>query len=151
MLSPKKLGHIVLKVSDIKLSERFYTNIIGLRVTQKIPNTMVFMSASDDASHELALMSTDQIRSSPGKNSVGLYHFAWEMDSLEDLQQIYQKIKNNDVEVVGIGDHGISIGVYILDPDGNQVEIFYELPKNEWPNINIFKGNFPGALEHNLK
>lgn len=151
MLRPKKLGHLVLKVSDLNLSERFYTKIIGLRITQRISNTMVFMSASDNASHELALMSTDQIRSSPEKNSVGLYHFAWAMDSLEDLQQIYQKIKNNDIEVVGIGDHGISIGVYILDPDGNQVEIFYELPKNKWPNIDIFKGNFPGSLDPNLK
>ena len=151
MLRPKKLGHLVLKVSDLNLSERFYTKIIGLRITQRISNTMVFMSASDNASHELALMSTDQIRSSPEKNSVGLYHFAWAMDSLEDLQQIYQKIKNNDIEVMGIGDHGISIGVYILDPDGNQVEIFYELPKNKWPNINIFKGNFPGSLDPNLK
>jgi catechol 2,3-dioxygenase len=151
MLRPKKLGHLVLKVSDLNLSERFYTKIIGLRITQRISNTMVFMSASDNASHELALMSTDQIRSSPEKNSVGLYHFAWAMDSLEDLQQIYQKIKNNDIEVVGIGDHGISIGVYILDPDGNQVEIFYELPKNKWPNTDIFKGNFPGSLDPNLK
>ena len=151
MLRPKKLGHLVLKVSDLNLSERFYTKIIGLRITQRISNTMVFMSASDNASHELALMSTDQIRSSPEKNSVGLYHFAWAMDSLEDLQQIYQKIKNNDIEVMGIGDHGISIGVYILDPDGNQVEIFYELPKNKWPNINIFKGNFTGSLDPNLK
>ena len=151
MLRPKKLGHLVLKVSDLNLSERFYTKIIGLRITQRISNTMVFMSASDNASHELALMSTDQIRSNPGKNPVGLYHFAWAMDSLEDLQQIYQKIKNNDIEVVGIGDHGISIGVYILDPDGNQVEIFYELPKNKWPNIDMFKGNFPGSLDPNLK
>ena len=151
MLRPKKLGHLVLKVSDLKLSEKFYTEIIGLRITHRTSNTMIFMSASDDTSHELALMSTDQIRSIAGKDPIGLYHFAWEMDSLEDLQQIYQKIKNSDIKVVGIGDHGISIGVYILDPDGNQVEIFYELPKSEWPNIDIFTGSFPGSLDPNIR
>ena len=68
-----------------------------------------------------------------------------------NLSILYQKIKNSDIKVVGIGDHGISIGVYILDPDGNQVEIFYELPKSEWPNIDIFTGSFPGSLDPNIR
>ena len=54
---PKKLGHVVLRVRNVERSERFYAEVLGLHVTQRIPGRMVFMSASLDASHELALMS----------------------------------------------------------------------------------------------
>ena len=46
-------------------------------------------------------------------------------------------------EILDIGDHGISLGIYFADPDGNQIEVFYELPKEEWPEEEMFSGNFP--------
>ena len=57
---------------------------------------------------------------------VGLYHFAWEMESFEELKKLYQEMKQKNVNIGGIGDHGISIGVYFFDPDGNEVEIMMD-------------------------
>ena len=144
-VAPKKLGHIVLRVRDLEASERFYTDVLGLHVNTKIPGMMTFMSASDDSSHELGLMAIRNPASFNGPQ--GIYHYAWQMESLEDLQAIYRHLKQSDVKIVGIGDHGISLGVYVMDPDGYQIEIFYELPRDRWPAEDIFSGSFPGSLE----
>ena len=147
MVKPRKLGHVVLRVRDVGRSERFYTDVLGLRVTSKLAGTMVFMSASNDASHELALMSVGPDAPGPEANRVGMYHFAWEMDSFEDLKRMYRELKEKGANIAGIGNHGISMGVYFLDPDGNEIEVFYELPKEQWPADNVFMGKFPGSLE----
>ena len=70
------------------------------------------------------------------------------MDSFDDLKRMYQHLKEKKVNIAGMGDHGISLGVYFLDPDGNEIEVFYELPKEQWPKEgNIFAGKFPMSLE----
>ena len=148
MVKPKQLGHLVLKVRDLERSQSFYEDVLGLRVTTAIPGRMVFLSAGE-ASHELALMSVGADALGPEQSRVGLYHFAWEMESFEDLRQIYSELNQKDVKVGGVGDHGISLGVYFFDPDGNEVEVFYELPKDQWPTEGqLFAGKFPlGSLE----
>ena len=149
MVKPKQLGHIVLRVRDLDRSERFYSEVLDLRVTTKRPGAMVFLTAGDEASHELALMSVGLDAPGPEPDRVGLYHFAWEMESFEDLRKMYAELKEKRVEIGGIGDHGISLGVYFFDPDGNEIEAFYELPKDQWPEEgNLFAGRFPlGSLE----
>ena len=147
MVKPKQLGHLVLRVRDIDRSERFYTDVLGLHVTNKRAGRMVFMSAGGDASHELALMPVGEDAPGPEQNRVGLYHFAWEMDSFEDLKELYQEMKRKEVKIGGIGDHGISLGVYFFDPDGNEIEAFYEMPKSQWPDGDLFSGKFPQSLE----
>lgn len=147
MAKPMKLGHLVLQVRDLERSEQFYTGVLGLDVTTRIPGRMVFLSASGDASHELALMAIGPGAPGPDPHRAGLYHFAWQMESLADLQKLYRELQDKGVRFGGIGNHGISLGVYIFDPDGNQIEVFYELPRDQWPENNIFSGNFPGSLE----
>lgn len=148
MVTPKQLGHLVLRVRDIDRSQQFYEEVLGLHVTQKREGVMVFLSAGDDSSHELALMSVGPDAPGPEQNRVGLYHFAWEMNSLDDLKKLYKHMKSSDVNVGGVGDHGISLGVYFFDPDGNEIEAFYELPKDQWPKgDNLFGGKFPGSIE----
>ena len=85
----------------------------------------------------------------PDPTRVGLYHFAWEMESFEDVKRLYGELKEKGVRIAGIGDHGISLGVYFFDPDGNEIEAFYELPRDQWPTEGaIFSGRFPlGSLE----
>ena len=151
MLRPKQLGHLVLRVRDLDACERFYSDILGLHITNKRSGQMVFMSASEAASHELALIAAPPNAPVPDRGGVGLYHFAWEMRSFEDLQQLYLELKQKEVDIVGIGDHGISIGVYILDPEGNEIEMFYELPQKDWPSGGeIFDGKFPRSLEKDV-
>lgn len=149
MSKPKKLGHVVLRVRELEKSERFYREALGLDVTARIPGRMVFLSASGESSHDLGLMSigADAPRPDPGR--AGMYHCAWEMESFEALQQIYWHLRERDVQIAGIGDHGISLGVYFPDPDGNEIEVFYELPRSQWPQPpnEIFSGTFPRRLE----
>lgn len=149
MVRPKNLGHLVLRVRNLDHSEQFYTDVLGLEVTSRMPGVMVFMSAGAEASHELALMPGDADTPNPGKDRIGLYHFAWAMESFEDLKQIYHRLKEKGVRIGGVGDHGISLGVYFFDPDDNEIEVFYELPRSQWPKEgNIFDGKFPlGDLE----
>ena len=79
---------------------------------------------------------------------MGLNHIAWRMDSFDDLKQLYQRLKDKGVKIEWIGDHGFSLGVYFLDPDGNGNEAYYELPWDRWPNgEGVFGGHFPMSLE----
>ena len=128
MVKPKQLGHLVLRVRDLDRSEAFYTDVLGLEITGRIPKTMLFMSAQGESSHELALTSVGPEAPGPEQDRVGLYHFAWEMDSVEGLKVLYREMKRKSVDIVRIGDHGASLGVYFRDPDGNEIEVFYELP-----------------------
>ncbi len=148
MVKPKQLGHLVIRVRDLEESERFYSDILGLHVTNKRPGQMTFMSAVDNSSHELALVPVGPDAPGPEENRVGLFHFAWEMESFDDLKELYARMKSNDVDVKSVGDHGISLGVYFADPDGNEIEAYYEMPKDEWPEEgDLFAGEFPGSLE----
>ena len=148
MVKPRQLGHIVLRVRDLDRSRQFYTDVLGLGVTAQREGRMVFMSAGDEASHELALMPVGPDAPGPEPDRVGLYHFAWQMDSFDDLKKLYQEMKQKDVRIGGVGDHGISLGVYFFDLDGNEIETFYEMPKAQWPaEGDIFSREFPQSLE----
>ncbi len=147
MVRPRRLGHLVLRVRDVERSARFYTEVLDLKVTHRFPGQMVFLSASGDSSHELALMALGPDAPGPEPGRVGLYHFAWEMGSLEELRELYALLQKKGVPIAGTGNHGISLGVYFLDPDGNEIEAFHELPRDRWPKRDIFAGSYPGSLE----
>ncbi|MXY45402.1 MAG: VOC family protein, partial [Chloroflexi bacterium] len=103
MAKPKQLGHLVLRVRDLEASEQWYSEVLGLHTTNKRPGSMIFMSAKEGSSHELALVSVGPDAPGPEESRVGLYHFAWEMASLEDLQELYAHMKAKDVNIGGIG------------------------------------------------
>ena len=128
-----RLAHLVLRVRDLARSEEFYTQVLGLRVTGQIPGVMTFLSAGE-ASHTIAVMNAGPDAPGPDPTRVGLYHFAFQVDSPEELREFYDHLVDRKVRIVGTGDHGISQGIYFQDPDGNEIEVFYELPRAEWPN-----------------
>ncbi len=151
MVKPKTLGHVVLRVRELKKAESFYTNILSLNVQARFENKMVFLTSNFDSSHELALMEIGKDAPGPDPNRVGLYHTAWRYDSLSDLRELRDNLAENNIDA-GIGNHGISIGIYFFDPDGNETEAYYELPKTYWPQDNIFSGNyFPDGLDTKLQ
>ena len=78
-------------------------------------------------------------RSGPQKGQVGLNHVAWRMASLDDLAEIYQRLKDKGVSL-HVADHTVSIGVYFSDPDGNGLEVYYELPRSQWKREQPFTG-----------
>ena len=129
-----KLGHIVLRVRDLERSEQFYTEVLGLRKTGGIPGVMSFFTTQGNPdSHDLALMRVGPNAPDPDPRGVGLYHFAYQVESEEALAEAYRTLKDAGVPIVGTGDHGVSKGIYLLDPDGIEIEITYELPQEAWP------------------
>ncbi len=148
MVKPRQLGHVVIRVRDLEVSEKWYSEALGLQTMKRYPGRMTFMSAREDSTHELALMGLGREAGGPDSSRVGLAHFAWEMDTFEDLRSLYEHLKAMNVDIRGIGDHGLSLGVYIADPDGNEIEVYYEMPVEEWPEEGVlFKGEFPMKLE----
>ena len=144
VVNARNLAHVVLRVRDADASAAWYQKVLGLKVRFRMPGRMAFLAASEDSSHELALMSLGPGAPPPQSNRVGLYHVGWQVSRLEDLEGITGRLKSQGVQVAGVGDHGISLGVYVFDPDGNELEIFYELPRSEWPKDGkIFTGRFP--------
>ena len=151
--TPKQLGHVVMRVRDIERSLDFYTRVMGLTIMERSPSGTVFMSANTEKSHELAIQAIGMDAGSPDRSLVGQAHMAWQMESFEDLQELHSRLKENDVRILRIGDHGISMGVYLLDPDDNEIEVYYELPKAEWQwpaDKGLFGGEFPRKLEEPL-
>ena len=148
--TPKHLGHLVMRVRDIDRSVDFYTRVMGLTVMEKTAGGTVFMSANTEKSHELAIRAIGMDAGGPDHSVVGQAHMAWQMESFEDLQELYDRMKENDVRILRIGDHGVSLGVYLLDPDDNEIEVYYEMPRSQWerhPDKGLFGGNFPRQLE----
>ena len=140
------LAHLVLRVRELDRSVDFYERVLGLQVTSTSGKSMAFLSAplQDSKSHELGLLALGSLLNPAEKNRVGLYHFAWQVDTLRELEHFHEHILKENAKIVGYGDHGISMGIYFLDPDGNEIEVFYELPKSEWPSNSLkFDGKFP--------
>src|SRR6516162_6008993 len=102
-------------------------------------------------SHEIALVQAGEDALAPQARHVGLNHMAWMMSSLDDLKELYQRLKDRGVPIKRVVDHGISIGIYFADPDGNGIEASYELPRDQWPRQErlfaedlVELGHFPG-------
>ena len=88
------------------------------------------------------------------KGQVGLNHLAFMMESLDDLKEAYLRLKEKGVKIDRIADHGVSLGIYFRDPDGNGLEISYELPRQQWPREErifaadmVNRGRFPGPWD----
>ena len=130
-ISPTRLGHVVLRVRNINRSEEFYSGILGLEVKGRHEDKMVFLRSNPDVDHDLALVAIGEEAPVPDANSVGLYHFAYELGTFEDLRDAYQLVMENSVRIAGYGDHGDTKGLYLLDPDGNEVELYALAPGTE--------------------
>ena len=139
---PKYLQHANMFVRNAELSMKWYADIMGLHTYDFIPGRAAFMSADIDQSHEIALLQVGDDAPGPEKGRVGLNHMGWQMESLDDLKELYNRLNEKNVDIYQVSDHGISIGIYFNDPDGNGIEVSYELPRDEWPSQeNIFSKN----------
>ena len=129
---PRKLGHVNIFVRNAELARDWYEDLLGLHTYGFTPGRAAFMTADLGNSHEIALLEVGEDASGPLPGQVGLNHMAWYMDSLEDLKEIYFRIKEKNIAIERVSDHGHAIGIYIHDPDGNGIEISYEMPSSEW-------------------
>lgn len=151
--TPKYLGHINIYVRNAAESQKWYEDILGLHTYDLVPGRAAFMSANKDESHEIALVEVGESASGPQPGQVGLNHMAWRMDNLEDLKEFYNRLEEKQVPM-RTADHGISLGIYFQDPDGNGIEVYYEAPRAEWyRQERLFlhgdrpSGKFPGPWD----
>lgn len=151
---PMYLQHVNVYVRNVERSKKWYEDLLGLHVYEYRPGWAAFLSADEEQSHEVALMQVGEDAPLQQKGQVGLNHMAWRLESLDDLKAFYEKIKAEGQSIDRVVDHGISLGIYMRDPDGNGVEVFYEMPRAEWPvDYNVFTrektgtGRFPGPWD----
>lgn len=154
---PKYLGHVNIQVRNVERSHQWYTDVLGLHTYDFIPGRAAFLSADLEQSHEVALFQVGDDAPALQKGQVGLNHMAWMMHSLDDLKDMYQRLKEKNVPIDHVSDHGISIGIYFRDPDGNGIEVSYELPRSQWPRQEAvfsgegrMRGHFPGPWDDHL-
>jgi catechol-2,3-dioxygenase len=125
-----RLNHAVLYVRDAARSADFYSDVLGFRrLPVPIPGAVFLQAEGSTNDHDLGLFSIgDGAADSPaGRQTVGLYHLAWEVDTLTDLAEIGTKLSETG-SLVGATDHGTTKAVYGKDPDGIEFEIAWIVP-----------------------
>jgi catechol-2,3-dioxygenase len=134
----KELGHIVLYVRNLQRSVAFYRDVLGFRMIGGgedlgIPAAM-FSSPSGRTHHELFLIEVgDDAPGPPPGRRHGLYHFGLKIgDSDDELREALERLRQAGVEMVGTADHTVTHSLYILDPDGNEIELYVDVPGVDW-------------------
>jgi catechol 2,3-dioxygenase len=129
----RKLGHVVLYVKDLEASRRFYRDLLGWREIAAHPGAAAAYS-SGRTHHELLLLQVGPGASPiPAKPRVGLYHFGLKIgESDEELRDALARLREANVPIVGMSDHGVTHGLYINDPDGNEVELYIDVQPPAW-------------------
>jgi len=129
----KRLNHAVLYVRDAQRAGAFYQNVLGFSVVEAMGQQALFLRANgSDNHHDLGLFGIGAGAPLPGRGDrVGLYHLAWEVESLPDLAQAREALLNAGA-LEGESDHGNSLSLYARDPDGNEFEVFWMVPRDEW-------------------
>ena len=132
MIPVKRLNHAVLYVRDLDRSCAFYGDLFGFQVVARERGLMAFLRAEgSDNHHDLGLFAVGANAPNPPRGSVGLYHLAWQVPSIEDLAQAREALLRADA-FVGEADHGATKSLYGHDPDGNEFEIMWRVPREAW-------------------
>lgn len=131
MLRPLRIGHVVLKVRDLDRSIAFYRDLLGFTVSGEMSNVMIFLTATGENHHDLALLRVGDQAPSPLPTAVGLYHVAIQLADMDALRQAHAALSERGM-LRGAADHGVSRSLYTADPDGNEIELFCDAPREEW-------------------
>lgn len=128
-----RIGHIHLKVSDIEKSLKFYRDILGFEVMQYYGDSAAFISAGG-YHHHIGLNTWHSKNGPPAPvKSTGLYHTAILYPTRKDLANALKRLVEVKYPLTGASDHGVSEAIYLNDPDGNGVELYWDKPKEQWP------------------
>jgi catechol-2,3-dioxygenase len=125
----RRLQHIVLWVSNVERSVRFYCDVLGFEVKHRYPNAAFLRIPGTADDHHLGLFEQAGVRP-PDERVARMYHAAWEVGELTDLSRARRRLVEADA-LVGASDHGASLSLYAKDPDGLEFEIFWTVPGAE--------------------
>lgn len=127
------IGHVHLKVADIDRALAFYCDVLGFHLTQRYGRQAAFI-ASGDYHHHIGLNTWESKGGSPpAPGTTGLYHLAILYPTRRDLADALQRLIDNNIPLDGASDHGVSEALYLRDPDGNGVELYWDRDPALWP------------------
>jgi catechol 2,3-dioxygenase len=128
-----RIGHVHLKVADIKRSLEFYCGLLGFELTTMYGDSAAFISAGG-YHHHIGLNTWYSKNLPPAQvHAVGLFHTAILYPTRKDLAFIYNRLMQQNYPLSGASDHGVSEALYLNDPDENGVELYWDRPKEQWP------------------
>jgi len=132
-ISPVRLNHAVLFVAELERAERFYTDVFGMGVAAREPRAhAAFLRLPRSGNHhDLGLFGVGSAAPPKVRGGIGLYHLAWQVDTIDDLAQARQALLDADA-LTGESSHGATKSLYGVDPDGNEFEIMWMLPRSAW-------------------
>ena len=126
-----RLNHAVLFVRDVQRSVAFYSDALDFRVVHQLPGAAFLQAAASNNDHDLGLfeIGAQAGASGAGRTTVGLYHLAWEVDTLDELERTAGRLTEAGA-LVGASDHGTTKSLYGKDPNGIEFEIVWLIPAN---------------------
>ena len=128
-----RIGHVHLQVTDLDKALAFYVGILGFTVMQRLGNQAAFISAGG-YHHHIGLNTWNSLGGpSARKQGAGLYHTAILYPTRADLAQALRQLAAANYPITGSADHGVSEALYLDDPDGNGVELYWDRPRAQWP------------------
>ncbi len=131
--SPVRLNHAVLFVADLERSVSFYTDLFDMEVIAREPraNAAFLRLPRSGNHHDLGLFGVGPDAPPKRRGQIGLYHLAWQLDTIDELAEARQALRDADA-YTGESSHGATKSVYGADPDGNEFEVMWMLPRDEW-------------------
>jgi len=131
MIPVKRLNHAVLYVRDAERAAAFYREAFGFQVVTSMPGAVFLRAAGSENHHDLGLFSVGDSAKGPTRGTVGLYHLAWEVPTIRDLADGRETLARLGA-LVGESDHGATKSLYGRDPDGNEFEVMWMVPREQW-------------------
>ena len=128
-----RIGHVHLKVADLERAVAFYRDVLGFELTQRYGTQAAFLSAGG-YHHHIGLNTWESEGGSPPQpGTTGLYHLAIIYPTRAELADALSRLIKAGIPLDGASDHGVSEALYLRDPDGNGVELYWDRPKELWP------------------
>jgi catechol 2,3-dioxygenase len=128
-----RIGHVHLKVADLDRALSFYCGVLGFQLMQRMGSSAAFISAGG-YHHHIGLNTWEsEGGSAPPPGSTGLYHLAIVYPSREELADALRRLIAAKIPLDGASDHGVSEALYLRDPDNNGVELYWDRPRDQWP------------------
>jgi len=128
-----RIGHVHLKVANLQRALDFYCGVLGFELTQRYGEEVAFVSAGG-YHHHIGLNTWESRDAPPPPNrTTGLYHFAILYPARAALADALRRLVQANVSLAGASDHGVSEALYLSDPDGNGIELYWDRPRELWP------------------
>jgi catechol 2,3-dioxygenase len=128
-----RIGHVHLKVADLDRAIAFYRDVLGFEVTQRYGRQAAFLSAGG-YHHHIGLNTWESKNgAAPAPGTTGLFHVAILYPTRAELADALRRLMAAGIELDGASDHGVSEALYLRDPDGNGVELYWDRPQEDWP------------------